>query len=441
MKRLTILVIDDDRAHAEATAEIVERLGHEARTACSGEEGIARLRAGDADVVVTDLVMRDRSGLDVVAAASAGPPVIVMTGYGSEEAAPAVLRAGAAAYLVKPLGVEMFRRVLGRVARQVRGRRAAPRPDGDNCCMGMVGASVAMRQMFDLVRRVADSHATVLVEGESGTGKELVARAIHAASPRAAGPFVAVNCAALSAGLLDSELFGHEKGAFTGAYTGRIGRFEVADGGTLFLDEVGEMGAALQTKLLRALEEYEIVRVGSNDPIPVDVRVLAATNRPLKERVEEGSFRRDLYYRLNVVRVRVPALRARPEDIPLLVETFLDELAAEHGRTRPAVAGEVMGCLAGLPWPGNVRELRNCVEAMLLTCAGDSLTLADLPSGTEPLEDAAAGRPLSMRPIAEVERELIRNTLQDVQGNRARAAKALGISTRTLYRRIKELGL
>jgi two-component system response regulator HydG len=435
---LRVLVIDDDEAHALATAEIVERLGHEARTACSGEDGIARMEAEEFDVVVTDLVMRDRSGLDVVVAAAAGPPVIVMTGYGSEEAEPAVLRAGAAAYLVKPLGVEMFRRVLERV---MRARRTVRRPDSDTCFMGMVGASPAMQQLFDLVRRVGDSRATVLVEGESGTGKELVARAIHAGSPRAGAPFVPVNCAALSTGLLESELFGHEKGAFTGAYARRVGRFEAANGGTLFLDEVGEMEGVLQAKLLRALEEHEIVRVGSNEPIPVDVRVLAATNRPLKERVEEGSFRRDLFYRLNVVRVEVPALRARPGDIPLLVDAFLTELAAEHGRARPVLAAEVMGRLAAMPWPGNIRELRNCLETMLLTCGTDSIEVDDLPDDAQDAGLPPSDAPLSMRPIAEVERELIRNTLRDLKGNRARAARALGISTRTLYRRIKELGL
>jgi two-component system response regulator HydG len=438
VKPLLVLVIDDDEAHAAATAEIVARSGHESRTACSGEEGIARMRAEHFDVVVTDLVMRGRSGLDVVVAAADGPPVIVMTGYGSEEAEPAVLRAGAAAYLVKPLGVELFRRVLERVAR---GRRTAHRPDSETCAMGMIGASSAMRRLFDLVKRVGDSHATVLIEGESGTGKELVARAVHAGSPRAGAPFVPVNCAALSTGLLESELFGHEKGSFTGAYATRVGRFEAANGGTLFLDEVGEMEGVLQAKLLRALEEFEIVRVGSNDPIPVDVRVVAATNRPLKERVEEGSFRRDLFYRLNVVRVEVPALRARAGDVPLLVDVFLEELAAEHSRARPALADEVMGRLAAMPWPGNIRELRNCVETMLLTCDSDRIQLTDLPVEVQEGGLAASDAPLSMRPIAEVERELIRNTLRDLKGNRARAARALGISTRTLYRRIKELGL
>ena len=439
---LGILVIDDDAAHAAATAEIARRLGHRVETAHSGEEGIERMREGGIDVVVTDLVMRDRSGLDVVAAAADGPEVIVMTAYGSQEAAPAVLRAGASAYLVKPLSVELFRRTLARVVRKARGRRAAfQRPDSETCFAGIIGACDSMRQLFRLIRKVADSHATVLIEGESGTGKELVARALHRHSPRAGGPFVPVNCAALSTGLLESELFGHVKGAFTGAYNDRVGRFEAADGGTLFLDEVGEMDAVLQAKLLRALEEHEVVRVGANASRPVDVRVVAATNRSLKERVADGSFRADLFYRLHVVRVELPPLRERRTDIPLLVRTILTELSAEHGHPEPELAPETVRRLSVQPWRGNVRELRNCIEALLLTAVGSTIAEADLPAEWSEEAPADAGIPLSMRPIAEVERELIRNTLKDVDGNRARAAEALGISARTLYRRIKELGL
>jgi len=434
---LSVLVIDDDRAHCAATAEIVRRLGHEVRTAYSGEEGIALLREGGIDLVVTDLVMRDRSGLDVIVAATGGPEVIVVTGFGSEEAAPAALRAGATAYLLKPLGVEMFRSLLDRVARRAHARRAARRREGKGCFAGMVGASPPVQQLHDLVRRVADSRATALVEGESGTGKELVARAIHALSPRATGPFVAVNCAALAPGILESELFGHERGAFTGAHTTRAGRFEAADGGTLFLDEIGELDARLQAKLLRAVEEREIVRVGGNDPRPVDVRLVAATNRPLRERVAAGAFRADLFFRLNVVRISVPPLRDRPGDVPLLVDVFLAELSAEHGVERPEVDPALLRRLAELPWPGNIRELKNTIETMLLT-GGGRLTIDDLPADTPAVSPRT---PLSMRPIADVERELILNTLKDLEGNRARAAEALGISARTLYRRIKELGL
>jgi two-component system response regulator HydG len=430
--KLSVLVIDDDKAHAAATGEIVERLGHTVRLAHSGAQGVAMLDG--ADIVVTDLVMRDRSGLDVIAAARGGPPVIVVTGYGSEEAAPTARRAGAAAYLLKPLSVAMFRRVLERIAGDLDRRARA----GE--FRGLVGRSAAMRSLYDRIERVGDSQATVLVEGESGTGKELVARAVHDCSPRRHGPFVAVNCAALSPALLESELFGHERGAFTGAHARRQGRFEAAEGGTLLLDEIGEMEPGLQAKLLRALEEREIVRVGSNEPVPVDVRVVAATNRSLRARVDEGTFRADLFYRLNVVRLVLPPLRERAEDIPELVGAFLDDLAERHGCERPGVEPRLLDRLRALAWPGNVRELRNCVETMLLTCRGDALGPDDLPA-------ELAGRPrppaqgLSMRPIADVERELIANTLKELAGNRARAAEALGISARTLYRRIKELGL
>jgi two-component system response regulator HydG len=431
---LSVLVIDDDRAHGDATAEIVRRLGHEVRAARSGEEGIALLRKGGVDLVVTDLVMRGRSGLDVLVAAKGGPEVIVVTGYGSGEAAPAMLRAGAAAYLTKPLGVEKFRSLLDRAARRIATRRAVGRREG---FQGMVGSSPPMRQLFDIVQRAADSRATVLVEGESGTGKELVARAIHALSPRAAGPFVAVNCAALAPGVLESELFGHERGAFTGAHAARAGRFEAADGGTLFLDEVGEMDGRLQAKLLRAVEEGAVTRVGGNDLRRVDVRLVAATNRPLRERVAAGAFRADLFFRLNVVRIALPALREREGDIPLLVDALLDELSATHGADRPEVDDALLRRLTELPWPGNVRELRNCLETMLLT-GGPRLSVGDLPADAPVVPPKP---PLSMRPIADVERELILNTLKDLEGNRTRAAKALGISARTLYRRIKELGL
>jgi len=304
----------------------------------------------------------------------------------------------------------------------------------------MVGRAPAMQDLFERVRRVGNSHATVLIEGESGTGKELVARAIHELSPRADGPFVAINCAALSPSLLESELFGHEKGAFTGAHKTRCGRFELADGGTLLLDEIGEMDPSLQAKLLRALEEMEVVRVGGNAPVRVDVRVIAATNRSLRRRVEEGAFREDLFYRLHVIRIEVPPLRERRGDIPLLIDSMIDELAVLHGLPRPPITEEAVRRLAAARWPGNVRELRNLVERMLLLASGDEIVVDDLPT------DLAGGdqdgdRGLTMRPIAEVERELIRNTLRDLDGNREQAARVLGISTRTLYRRIKELGL
>ncbi len=446
-----MLVIDDDPAHAQAIVEIAERAGFRTLCAHSGREGIGLLQQGGVDVVVTDLVMRDRSGLDVIAAANAPgfphprPQIVIVTGYGSEDAAPAALRAGAASYLTKPLAVEVFRSVLDRIARDLKTRRQARAAlecvGGTDGFWGMIGQSGAMAKVFDLVRRVADSNATVLIEGESGTGKELVARALHEGSARRNCPFVAVNCAALSAGLLESELFGHDKGAFTGAHTTRIGRFEAATGGTLFLDEVGEMSHPLQAKLLRAIEEREVVRVGSNNAIPVDVRLVAASNRRLKSLIESGEFREDLFYRLNVVRLHLPPLRERMGDVPLLVEHFLAEIVAEHGRDGLGIEPDVVQRLAALPWRGNVRELRNFLETLVVTCEGDSIALTDLTAEVREPSGDRQPAPLSMRPLAEVERELIANTLRDLGGNRAKAAQTLGISTRTLYRRIKELRL
>jgi two-component system response regulator HydG len=448
VRPLVVFVIDDDPGHAEAMAELVARAGHEPRVFTSGAAAMTAILGGAADVVVTDLAMRDRSGLDVIAAASreesGRPPVVVVTGYGSAEAAPAAIRAGAAAYLVKPLEVEAFRTVLervGRLARERPARARQPAAKNDGGFPGLVGRSPAMSELFDRIRRVADSNATVLLEGESGTGKELAARAIHLHSARRDGPFLAVNCAALSPGLLESELFGHERGAFTGAHTTRVGRFEAAHGGTLLLDEVGEMPPPLQAKLLRTLEEREVVRVGANHPIHVDVRVIAATNRPLAPLVAAGAFRQDLYYRLNVVRLSVPPLRERAGDVPLLVDALLGSLAREHGRPAPSVEPEAMRRLAAWRWPGNVRELRNCLETLLLTSEGETIREEDLPPEMRGGSVPAPFPSLSMRPLSDVERELIANTLRDLGGNRAQAARALGISARTLYRRIKELGL
>jgi len=449
VRSLLVLVVDDDPAHALATAEIAARAGYRTRVASSGAEGIQGLAPGDVDIVVTDLVMRDYSGLDLLAAAQklgpARPTVVVVTGYGSRDAGEVVLRAGAVAHLMKPLGVEMFRAVLERAGRLARGR-ALPSPAEGGAgeepgFAGMVGSAPCMERLFDLVRRVGDTEATVLIEGESGTGKELVARALHRLSKRAGGPFVAVNCAALSPGLLESELYGHERGAFTGAHATRIGRFEAAHTGTLFLDEVGEMPLPLQAKLLRALEEREVVRVGGNDTIPVDVRVLAATNRPLASLATEGVFRQDLFYRLNVVRLQVPPLRERGGDVPLLAEALLGELARLHGTRAPRIDPAVLQRLAAMPWRGNVRELRNCLETMLLTGDGEALRESDLPADADETAPGTRSPRLSMQPLAELERELISNTLLDLGGNRAKAAKILGISTRTLYRRIRDLGL
>jgi len=425
-----LLVVSDDAAERRRHCEAARALGWRIIEANNVASGRDVLRSDSVGVLLTDLHLADGSGIELLAAARACRRTIVLTDSKVDGVARLVRRAGAYVCCQKPLDGERLRALLPTNAE-------FPEAEG---LPGMIGNAPPMRRLHSIVRRVGNSRATVLIEGESGTGKELVARAIHQLSQCRSGPFVAVNCAALSPGLLESELFGHVKGAFTGAHRDRRGRFELADGGTLLLDEVGEMDLTLQAKLLRALEELEIVPVGGTDPIPVDVRIVAATNRSLRERVAEGSFREDLFYRLHVVRIEVPPLRERRSDIRLLVNALSEELAALHGVVRPEMTEAVFERLAGARWPGNVRELRNFVERLMLTADGPLIGSDDLPADLESADDPVAP-PLSMRPIAEVERELIRNTLRELKGNREGAARVLGISTRTLYRRIKELGL
>ncbi|MHC4451632.1 MAG: sigma 54-interacting transcriptional regulator [Planctomycetota bacterium] len=420
---LRILVAVANADERKAIARMIAASGaHVAEATCLAEAH-EQVASEPWDFLFSDLHFPDGTGFELLAVGRC----VLLHSFAEERLGRFLRRAGAYAACRKPMTPDRISLLLG----HTKAKSGLP---------GMVGRAPAMQELFERVRKVGNSHATVLVEGESGTGKELVARAIHELSPRADGPFVAINCAALSPSLLESELFGHEKGAFTGAHRTRCGRFELADGGTLLLDEIGEMDTALQAKLLRALEEMEVVRVGGNAPVRVDVRVIAATNRSLRRRVEEGAFREDLFYRLHVIRIEVPPLRERRGDIPLLIDSMIDELAVLHGLPRPPIAEEAVRRLAAARWPGNVRELRNLVERVLLLASGDEIAVGDLP------RDLAEGeqdgdRSLTMRPIAEVERELIRNTLRDLDGNREQAARVLGISTRTLYRRIKELGL
>jgi two-component system, NtrC family, response regulator HydG len=406
-------------------------------------------------------------GTEVLEAAKARDPdteVMLVSGYGSIEDAVASMHSGAAYYFTKPLDVAHVRRVVGQAADRIRRRRAggggaatkgetapvrvgasAPSEAGASGFTEIVATTPQMMRLFDLVVQVAPTSATVLILGENGTGKELVARAIHGLSPRKSMPFVALNCAALSEGVLESELFGHEKGAFTGAQAAREGRFEYADKGTLFLDEVGDMPLSVQVKLLRVLQEREITRVGSNRPVKVDVRLIAATNRDLEAEVRKGTFREDLYYRLRVLKITVPPLRERRGDIPHLVERFVAEFARRHERAVTGVDEDAMRVLMGHDWPGNVRELQNVVETMTLLGKGPILGVADVP--TEIADQKRPGTALVTMDALEgmtlkkVERELIRLNLDRFAGNRAKAAKALGISERTLYRKLREYGM
>ena len=451
-KPVRVLIADDDVSHAEALADGLETDGYRCRNVHSGRDALARLAEESFDAVLTDLVMPDLSGIEVLKEARRLQPdavVLLVTGHESVKTAVDALRHGAADYLTKPVDLGELR---ARLARAVEGGRLRRdhlelqrQIDKRFGFEGILGNSPRMRRVFEILGQVSGTNATVLVTGESGTGKELVARAIHQNSPRAREHFVAVNCAALSEDLIESELFGHVKGAFTGAVAAKEGRIVYADGGTLFLDEVGDMAPATQAKLLRVLETREVQPVGGNQLQKVDIRLIAATNRDLKERVREGAFREDLLYRLQVVTVEMPPLRERKGDIPLLIDHFVSELSAQHGRAVRGIAPEARTALLRYDWPGNVRELRNTIESMVLLARGGILLLEDVP---DPIRSSESGggshggaHDFVGRSLAEVERDLVRENLKAFGGNREKTAKVLGIGERTLYRKIKEYGL
>ncbi|MHC5211751.1 MAG: sigma-54-dependent transcriptional regulator [Planctomycetota bacterium] len=447
----SVLVIDDDAAHAESLGEALESFDYIPHVVHSGRAGLSALAAEDVDIVLTDLRMAEVDGMQVLEAArrKGDVDVVMVTGHGSVESAVAAMRAGAAHYITKPVNLGELREVLARIVERQRLRRRnvelEAQLDERYGFASIIGRSDPIQAVFRILRQVAPTDVTVLITGESGTGKELVARALHQNSRRRNAPFVALNCAALPESLLESELFGHEKGSFTGATARKIGHIENAEGGTLFLDEVGDMPLTTQVKILRVLEQREIVRVGSSATIPVDIRVVAATNQNLMEAVSQRRFREDLYFRLQVVSLELPPLRDRPSDVPLLVEAFVTELADRHGTQVRGVAPEVLRLLQAQPWPGNVRELRNVVENMVVTGTHEVLQLSDLPpslrSEAVPPATSGDGFTLAGRTADEVEREHIRATLALVGDNRAKAARMMGIGERTLYRKIKAYGL
>lgn len=449
-----VLIIDNDRAHAETVAEVLERTGYQCTTATSGPEGAKLIRENEFDVIITDLVMNEIDGLGILSLAKQEQPdseVILITGHGTVPSAVTAMREGAFNYLLKPLDLGQLRAVTEKAAENVALRRANlelhRRLDEKFGFEGVVGDSPQMREVIEKLKRISPTNATVLILGETGTGKELVAQAIHQNSPRKNKPFVALNCAALSENILESELFGHVKGAFTDACSDRVGKFEYAHGGTLFLDEVGDMPIATQIKLLRVLENGEITRVGSNDPIKVNVRVLSATNQNLEDAVHAGRFRADLYHRLKVITIRLPSLAERPEDIPVLTDHFVRMFAKKHGKHIRGVSAAARRVLQTYRWPGNVRQLRNVIESMTVVDFDGILDLDDLP---EELADrsapVAAEQPVSLanlvgKPLEELERMFIAETLRSTGGNREEAARLLGIGERTLYRKIKEYQL
>ena len=449
---IRVLIIDDDESHAEALADGLETENCICRIAHSGRAGIEAMGEATFDAIFTDLVMHDVDGLEVLKQAARLQPeaaVLLITGHASIETAVDAMRLGAADYLTKPVRIVELRARLARALETGRLRRTnrelRRQLDKRYGFEGIIGHSGRMQRVFDVLQQVAGTHATVLVLGESGTGKELVARAIHTNSPRKDQPFVAVNCAALSQGLIESELFGHVKGAFTGAIGAKEGMLVYADGGTLFLDEVGDMPLETQAKLLRVLETREVQPVGGNTTRKVDVRLVAATNRDLRELVTKSKFREDLLFRLQVVTIELPPLRERPGDLPLLIDHFVNELAKEHGRSVRGIAPEARAVLSRYEWPGNVRELRNALENMVLLSRTDVLDVEDVPEHIRRASGIPGKSPghyeLAGRRLDEVERALIEANLALCQGNRQKAAKLMGIGERTLYRKLKEYGL
>jgi DNA-binding NtrC family response regulator len=445
-----ILVLDDDRDTAELLVTALGGAGYDASYVLRGDEVLARLGQESFDALLTDLVLADMDGLEVCRRAielCPGLPVVVVTGHSSLESAIAAMRAGAHDFVTKPIDVDVLLLTIQRAVKHQMLHEEVARLRRSLAEVGplrqtLIGDSREMERVLELVRRVATTDATVLVTGESGTGKELVARAIHEASARSSGQFVALNCAAVPAQLLESELFGHVRGAFTDAHAARRGLFVEASGGTLFLDEIGEMPAEMQVKLLRALQERTVRPVGGNEELAFDSRIIAATNRDLEAEVSAGRFREDLYYRINVVGVHVPPLRERPGDIALLATHFVDRYAGRFGKAVTGLGASVLDRLLAYAWPGNVRELENSIERAVALATTTQLRVEDLPARVRSRSnDVATTRdelPPRLVTLEELERDYIHHVLRVLGANKSMAARVLGIDRRTLYRRLEQ---
>jgi len=441
-----ILVVDDEPNVRKVLGAMLEQAGYLTTRAATGDEALGLVRAQDPDLVITDLKMPGMDGLDLLRRLKEGfpeIPVILLTAHGTVEAAVEAMKQGALDFLAKPFDktrvLEIVAKGLGQ-AERARAEFQGPLAGGAPC--GIVGQTPGIEAVRRLIERVAPSPSTVLITGETGTGKELVAEALHRLSPRAPAPFIKINCGALPETLVEAELFGHERGAFTGAAQARPGRFELAHGGTLFLDEIGELPPAVQVKLLRVLQDGMVDRIGASQPRQVDVRLLAATHRDLQAEVERGRFRQDLLFRIRVIEIPVPPLRERLDDLPLLVEFFLDKQARRLGTARPPIGAEALSALRARTWPGNVRELENAVERAILLARGPALGSEDF--GLEATAGAAAPAGLktaSRQAAATAERRLIRAALEATGGNVTRAASRLGLSRRGLQLKLKDLGL
>ncbi len=452
---IRVLIVDNEQDHAQAVAESLERVGYVCTVANSGQQGVDLLGREAFDVIITDLIMNDIDGLGVLAAAKEAMPdieVILLTGHGTIESAVEAMQQGAFNYLLKPLNIQQLRAVTEKACENLELRRSnaelTRRLDERFGFEGIIGTSSRMRHLVEMLKRVSPTDARVLITGETGTGKELAAKAIHQNSPRKKKPFLPLNCASFVENILDVELFGSLPGVYTDARD-RAGKFEHANGGTLFLDEIGDMPLATQAKLLRVLESNEITRMGANEPIKVNVRVLSATNRNLRDLVREGKFREDLFHRISVITVEMPNLRDRAQDLPLLIDHFIKEFSKRHHKQVTSMSTEARRAFFDYAWPGNVRELSNAIESMVVVDADGVLDLDDLPptlAGDDGAREEKPAEPAQLRdfvgrPLEELERMFLAETLDFTGGNREEAARMLGIGERTLYRKIGKFNL
>mgnify|MGYP003731393047 FL=1 len=445
--KFTILVIDDEKNIRTGLQAALELDGYEVLLAEDGTTGLSLALNNEVDLVITDLRMPGVSGEEVlrrITTETPGIPVIVLTGHGTVENAVEAMRSGAYDFLTKPLNLDRLSLLVKRALQSrelvLQNRELEQEAEKRKSFEHIIGKSPSMLKLFDVVKRVAPTRASVLITGESGVGKELIANALHNLSTRKDNPIIKVHCAALAENILESELFGHEKGAFTGAVSRKRGRFELAHGGTIFLDEIGEINQSVQIKILRVLQEKMFERVGGEDTIEVDVRVITATNRDLEKEIAEGRFREDLFYRLNVVRIHVPPLRERKDDLPLMISAFVKEFAEENGKVIENIDPKARQALYAYDWPGNVRQLRNCIESAVVMTTGTVITLDELPPSIREMDEIPAITIPVGATMADAEREIILQTLAAQNGNKSKTAEVLGIGRKTLHRKLDEYG-